>query len=64
MALMGRLPKDWQLYSAAERKALQETSHDVGFRTLFKDLLVGIDTIDDNTPIDPNAVIKNSKPKQ
>lgn len=64
MALIGYLPKDWQLFSQEERQALQATSHDVGFRTSFKDLLVGIDTIDDNTPIDPNAVIKNSKPRQ
>ncbi len=64
MALMGYLPKDWQLYSDEERKALQKTSHDPVLRTSLRDLMLGIEDIDDNTPIDPNAVIKNSKPKQ
>jgi hypothetical protein len=65
LALLGRLPKDWQIFSDEERKdiaSLQaEMRADPSYIASLEDLFTGINDLDEDTELPP--IIKNSWPK-
>jgi hypothetical protein len=62
LALLGRLPKDWQIFSDEERKdiaSLQaEMRADPSYIASLEDLFTGINDLDEDTELPP--IIKNS----
>ena len=65
-AFLGRLPKDWEVFSDEELAQMARVHDEVnaipGFRESLGELFTGLDGIDDDTVLSP--IPKNSQPQQ